>query len=66
MSDSKLKLEQEAIQASLMLKGKVVAAIIRHRESEVLIQFTDGTRLFVDQIQTGIELSITGAIHEPT
>ena len=60
MPGAKVNLEQEALRATEMLKGKIVAAVIRHRESEVLIQFTDGTRLFVDQTPVGVELSITG------
>ncbi|MGZ8271864.1 MAG: hypothetical protein ACXW1T_11585 [Methylophilus sp.] len=60
MTDSISKLEQEATRATKLLKGKVVAAVIRHQNSEVLIQFTDGTRLFVDKNPLGVELSITG------
>ena len=53
-------LEQESAHATEMLSGKIVAKIVRHRETEVLIEFTDGTRLFVDQSDRGVELSITG------
>ena len=44
-----------------MLKGKIISAVYRHGENEVLIQFTDGTRFFIDKNQSGLELSITAA-----
>jgi hypothetical protein len=53
-------LEDESERATGMLAGKVVAFIKRHRASEVLIEFTDGSRLYVDKSEDGIELSITG------
>lgn len=53
------QLSDEATRASELLRGKVVSHIVRHRESEVLIEFTDGTRLFVDRSSSGVELSIT-------
>jgi len=54
-----MNLEQEAERATELLKGKVVAKVMRHRVKEVCIEFTDGTRLFVDQKPDGVELSIT-------
>jgi hypothetical protein len=52
--------EQEAKQAENLLKGKVVEKVSRNREKEICIEFTDGTRLFVDHIENSLELSITG------
>jgi len=57
----KLELEKEAWEATEMLKGKTVEIVRRHRENEMSIQFADGTRLFVNQTPTGVELSITNA-----
>jgi hypothetical protein len=54
------KLEEESSRATEMLAGKVVARVVRHREGEVLVEFEDGTRLFVDHTQTDVEISITG------
>lgn len=54
------KLEIEAQRATALLKEKVISIIWRHRNGEVGIKFTDGTRLFVDHTQDGVELSITG------
>jgi len=51
-------LEAEALRTTELLVGKVVASISRHRETELLVQFTDGTRLFVGA-DTPLELSIT-------
>jgi hypothetical protein len=51
-------LDEEAKHATELLAGKVVQTVSRHRPEEVLIQFTDGTRLFVDINGTSLELSI--------
>ena len=60
MNTAPKQLSQEANRATESLAGKVVARVERHRASEVLIEFTDGTRLFVDGTTQGLELSITG------
>ncbi|WP_187805597.1 hypothetical protein [Aquipseudomonas alcaligenes] len=53
-------LKEESIKATELLKGRKVQAVVRHTPSEVLIQFTDGTRLFIDVSNEELELSITG------
>jgi hypothetical protein len=60
MKDEKKSLESESQRATDMLKGKVVQTVWRHRSGEVGIQFTDGTRFFIDTKEGSIELSITG------
>lgn len=55
--ESKLRLEAE--RATEILRGKSVAIVWRHRSGEVGIEFTDGSRLFVDHTSEGVELSIT-------
>ena len=52
-------LRKEAREATKMLKGKIVHRVWRHRAKEIGIQFTDGSRLFVDMETDGLELSIT-------
>ena len=55
-----MELKAETDRASEMLKGKIVAKVVRHRRSELLIEFTDGLRLFIDaQPHNNLELSIT-------
>ena len=49
----------EASRATELLRGKVVSAVLRPREKTVLIECEDGTRLFVDLVADGLELSIT-------
>lgn len=49
----------EAKRATEMLGGKVIHAIARHRNGEVGVQFTDGTRLVIGSTESGLELSIT-------
>jgi len=52
-------LRKEAKEATEMLRGKIVDKVWRHRPKEIGIQFTDGSRLFVDMETDGLELSIT-------
>ena len=59
MQRSPQDLADEATRATEMLRGKIVARIDRHSEAEVLVEFTDGTRLFVDLSGSALELSIT-------
>ncbi len=54
-----MNLEEESHKATRMLKNKVIDVLWRHQPCEVVIQFTDGTRLFIDQTSDGLELSIT-------
>jgi hypothetical protein len=60
MTSTSNQLPKEALRATEGLAGKVVARIERHSPSEILIEFTDGTRFFVDGTEQGLELSITG------
>jgi hypothetical protein len=52
-------LKKEAEQATEMLRGKTVRVVWRHRGKEVGLEFTDGSRFFVDCTTEGAELSIT-------
>ncbi|MEQ1739605.1 MAG: hypothetical protein ABL884_06835 [Methyloglobulus sp.] len=60
-SKTKEILQEEAQRATEILQGKVVRIVWRHREKELCIEFTDGTRLFVDHQPTSVEISIIGA-----
>ena len=51
-------LSREASEASKMLAGLQVRLVQRHRPSELLIEFDNGTRLFIDA-QGALNLSIT-------
>jgi hypothetical protein len=55
-----VNLENEAAELTNLLRGKIVEVVRRHRPGEILIEFDDGTRLFVNNIPDGLELSITG------
>ena len=59
MDRSQNDLQDEAARATEMLQGKTVARVIRNRPGEVLIEFQDGTRVFVDRSETGVKVSIT-------
>ena len=52
------ELSREAQHATEMLVGLTVRAVKRHRPAEVLIEFADGSRLFIDA-KGSLELSIT-------
>ena len=54
------QLAEESVRATEVLAGKVVLRVWRHRTAEVLVEFTDGTRLYVDRSEDGVELSVTG------
>ncbi len=56
-----MDLKQESDRATKMLLGKSVKSVKRHRPGEVLIEFTDGTRLFIDAKAAALELSIGGS-----
>jgi hypothetical protein len=52
--------EEEAAVATRMLRTKVVSRVERFQPREVLVEFTDGIRLFVEATADGdLELSIT-------
>ncbi|RII25414.1 MAG: hypothetical protein CXR31_14580 [Geobacter sp.] len=55
------ELEVEGEKATTLLAGKVVKVVRRHNENEVLVEFTDGARLFVEKKGKILEISITGA-----
>ena len=59
-----MNLQQESERATELLKGKAVDKVKRHKQTELLVEFTDGTRLFVDAHQDELELSITGGVEE--
>jgi hypothetical protein len=56
-------LGEESNRTTELLRGKVVSFVVRHRDREVMIQFEDGTRLFIDA-ETALELSIEGKFGE--
>ncbi|WP_093080807.1 hypothetical protein [Sphingobium sp. AP50] len=55
-----MTLDEESERATNMLLGKAVKRIARFREKEILIEFEDGARLFVDSTAP-LEISIQEA-----
>jgi hypothetical protein len=53
------ELEDEGTKLTYLIRGKTVKVVRRHRSGEVLIEFDDGTRLFINAIPAGLELSVT-------
>ena len=64
------KLATDAKKVTRVLAGKTVKAVRRHRTTELLIVFTDGTRLLVDHTTDGLELTmaneVDGGIEAPS
>jgi len=58
-------LQDESRLATELLRGRIVSLVFRRRSTEVGIEFTDGTRLFVNWAIDGIELSITDGMPRP-
>ncbi len=59
MSKSNEQLNNESSLPSELLKNIIIARILRPRETEVVIECTDGTRFFVHKSENVVELSIT-------
>jgi hypothetical protein len=55
------ELEDEATKLADSIRGKTVKVVRRHRPAEVLIEFDDGARLFINAIPDRLEFSITEA-----
>jgi hypothetical protein len=52
-------LEDEATKLTGLIRGRTVKAVKRHRPGEVLFEFEQGTRLFINAIPNGLEFSVT-------
>ena len=59
-----MTLEEEGERATEMLAGRTVKLVRRNRPKEMRIEFTDGTRLYVDTPSDPVELSITGEFED--
>ena len=57
---SRIELDEEAERATALLRGRSIKRVWRHRVDRVGVEFEDGTHLFVDNRDGGLELSITG------
>ena len=57
-----MNLDEEERRATEMLVGRTVRLVRRHHAKEVMVEFTDGTRLFVDAQIDRVALSITGDV----
>ena len=64
MPHSPSDLADESLRATKLLQGKVVGRIVRHTLTQVMLEVTDGSRLFVDSLPVGMELSIIGTGQE--
>jgi hypothetical protein len=54
-------MDEESQRATDLLQTRTVHRVARHRPGEILVEFTDGVRLFVHVDESGyLEISITG------
>jgi len=58
-NDPEDHLKKEGTHATELLAGKVVKRLIRNRLDEVVIEFDDGSRIFVDIHEDQLDISIT-------
>jgi len=58
IAETEVELAREARRLARFIGGKTVRQVWRHRSGELGLEFTDGTRLFVDHAEKGLELSI--------
>ena len=58
------KMESQAEDITALIQGKSVRTVRRHRASEVMIEFTDGTRIFIDSPGAVLDVSVTGGKSE--
>ena len=62
MSDNIPKLKREAERCTAYLIGKRVTVVRRYSKKGLLVEFSDGTRLYADAMPSGeLELSIEGS-----
>jgi len=55
-----MALKEEERELHRLLRGRTVKRILRNRRKELVIEFSNGTRLFVDGNDKGaLELSVT-------
>ncbi len=53
-------LNDEAQRLQSLIADKVIAKVRRHRASELVLEFSDGSRLFVNADGQDLDLSVTG------
>ena len=54
-----MSLAEESKRATQLLRGKKISKVWRHRKKEIAIEFDDGSRLFIDHLFGGLDISIT-------
>ena len=53
-----MTLDEEAKRIEHLLRGKVLTNVYRHRRNEIVLEFSDGSRLMVDAA-SDLEISVT-------
>lgn len=53
-----MTLDEEATRLKELLSDKVVTNVVRHRADEIVVEFSDGSRMIVDA-QSDLEISVT-------
>ena len=55
-------LAAEAERVAGLLRGKAVARIWQHRPEALGIEFADGTKLYIEQQSSGLEMNVIGRV----
>ena len=64
MKKTATNLNREAAKIAKLIRGKRVSVVRRPRVGEIMIEFDDETRLFVNNQPDDLDFSITGGIEE--
>ena len=59
MEITSTNLEREAAEIAMLISGRRVSVVRRHRIGEIMIEFDDGTRLFINSTPDDLDFSIT-------
>jgi hypothetical protein len=54
-------LNDDELRLQSLIADKVISRVRRHRPSELMLEFTDGSRLFINVDGQDLDLSVTGA-----
>ena len=66
MEMTSTNLDREAAEIAMLISGKRVSVVRRHRIGEIMIEFDDGSRLFINKTPNDLDFSITNGTASET
>ena len=58
VATTEAELRREAVAVTKLLGGKTVREVVRNGSSELGIEFTDGSRIFINSTEEGLQVSV--------